>query len=184
MIDKSLRSCSLNGRRRPNRSPAVTSPPPGRRRREVTVELNSGIPLPCFWEQRLDIRTGQMHYRNWRSGETTKIDPRFCNTNNNSSSSSSSEETASSNNDSSSEDNINQYFNSDISSENSSSFSSSSVSSSSSYTSQVNVPEGPEPQVLILAGCQHCYLYLMVPKNNLSCPQCSRLLLDLSGRTA
>ncbi|ONK77878.1 uncharacterized protein A4U43_C02F11750 [Asparagus officinalis] len=173
MIAKSLRNCSLSGRSRGGRSPAVRSPPPQRRSGEVTVELNSEVALPYHWEQCLDMRTGEIYYRNWTTGKTTTTDPRHAALDYRSSSSD--DDSSDDGDESSNEGERDNYFSSGDSSTTSSS---SSSASSAAYAP----PEVTSGQVLVAAGCKYCFMYFMVPKQDPDCPKCGRVLLHL-GRS-
>ncbi|WOL12869.1 hypothetical protein Cni_G21637 [Canna indica] len=198
MIAASLRSCSL-GRRGGAASPLSMSTPPSvvseednlsevsdESTGEVTVELNSDTALPYCWEQRLDIRTGEVYYINWETGKRTTKDPR------NASATSTAIAAAATYSSS-------YQFGKDISSSDvdscsgvggSDDYESSTDTGNSSCLSSLSAasspPEiAPEPdgggggQILVAAGCRSCFMYFMVAKSVDACPKCSGGLLHL-----
>jgi hypothetical protein len=79
-LERLLQNCSLN-HEIGHRTSAVTVNG-GEERSEddtpsdTTLELNSHISLPHYWEQCLDLKTGEIYYINWRNGMKAKGDPR------------------------------------------------------------------------------------------------------------
>ncbi|EPS59309.1 hypothetical protein M569_15500 [Genlisea aurea] len=158
-LERSLQNCSLTHHRRRSiagtatggDSPAMSSA------EEATLELNSEAALPFYWEQCLDLKTGELYFINWRTGIKAKEDPR-----------------------------IGYHYYSSSSSEDDSSCSYDSERGSSSESSPPcssssrlfpSVPAviseiGAGGNVLVVAGCKRCLMYYMVPKRIAVCPKC------------
>ncbi|XP_023514681.1 uncharacterized protein LOC111778908 isoform X2 [Cucurbita pepo subsp. pepo] len=125
----------------------------------TTLDLNSHISLPPFWEQCLDLKTGEVYYTNCRTGMRVKEDPRRAK-------------------DLYSEDDD------DDDDESSSDGDSEESCSSSSYGgSKQQYPRENEEEVLVVAGCKRCFMYFMVPKQVEGCPKCSSTRLVHFDRT-
>ncbi|XP_052187798.1 protein CURLY FLAG LEAF 1-like [Diospyros lotus] len=120
---------------------------------DVTLELNSQISLPYFWEQCLDLKTGEVYYINWKTGMKAKDDPRT----------------------------LADQLNDEIYSEDESSYDSEESSLESSPTSSRNQQYHhhieQKDHVLVVAGCKSCLMYFMVPKQVGVCPKCCGQLL-------
>ncbi|KAG7025226.1 hypothetical protein SDJN02_11721 [Cucurbita argyrosperma subsp. argyrosperma] len=130
----------------------------------TTLDLNSHISLPSFWEQCLHLKfpsvfqTGEVYYTNCRTGMRVKEDPRRAK-------------------DLYSEDD-------DDDDESSSDEGSEESCSSSSYAgSGQQYPRENEEEVLVVAGCKRCFMYFMVPKQVEGCPKCSSSRLVHFDRT-
>ncbi|GFZ21079.1 hypothetical protein Acr_29g0002410 [Actinidia rufa] len=160
-LERSLQNCSLNQTTTSGRGGASSSDLTENRRShdssDATLELNSQISLPYHWEQCLDLKTGEIYYINWRTGMKATEDPRTmgeC------------------------------YFEDDDSSydsDGSSSESSPSSSRDQSYHPHQNHEESDDlnnDHVLVVAGCQTCLMYFMVPKQVGVCPKCHGQLLN------
>ncbi|CAI9785043.1 unnamed protein product [Fraxinus pennsylvanica] len=120
-----------------------------------TIELNSEIPLPEYWEQFLDLQTGKMYYKNWNTGIKVTEDPRttavYCG---------------------------NLYSEDDSRSYDSDGSSSESCASSSTERWSHNGDRFMEEfNVLVAVGCKSCLMYYMVPKLRKDCPRCRGPLL-------
>ncbi|XP_023644888.1 uncharacterized protein LOC111832502 [Capsella rubella] len=127
------------------------------------LELNSHFSVPSHLEQCLDLKTGEIYYRNWNNGMRVKEDdPRKLARNNN-------------NADQFSGDSYGTMF----SSEEASSYYESEESSSESSPSsrKCRKDEEEEEDVLVVAGCKACFMYYMVPKLLKDCPKCATQLL-------
>ncbi|KAG0495161.1 hypothetical protein HPP92_006155 [Vanilla planifolia] len=180
-ISASLRNCSLGGRRETKTQHRQVAPPPERLRRRrpleddasdyagITVDLNSEVPLPCYWEQCLDMRTGEFYYVNRADGTRTTEDPRLASTSRRDCCSSSEQENSNDDDDEESEqdgessaDNDANYEDEDI------------YATSSCYFSVGG------DDVLVAAGCKSCFIYIMVPRRVAACPNCGGGLLHLS----
>ncbi|XP_074592399.1 protein CURLY FLAG LEAF 1-like [Curcuma longa] len=191
-IAASLRSCSL-GEHRPTPSPPTSIPDASAGR--ITVELNSEIPLPFCWEQRLDIQTGEIHYINWETGERTTADPRSAATASTYSSSyyytdgdeasgtgsgkEGCEEEEDDDNgiaDTADPDEDEAYGTGsgiDTSDEEEDDYSTAGSSDPSST--------GDDRRTLVAAGCSGCFMYLMVPKGTPACSKCGAALIHLGN---
>ncbi|GLT48049.1 hypothetical protein SLA2020_216960 [Shorea laevis] len=170
-LERSLQKCSLNRQRSRGgengirRSPSSSSSssddnnlPNGVS--ETTLELNSHLSLPCYWEQCLDLKTGEIYYINWRNGMRAKEDPRTT-------------EEYSGDFYSEDEDDETSYV-----SEESSSESSPSRDRDRHYSDGRWVEKEKEKEnVLVVAGCKSCFMYFMVPKRVEDCPKCTGQLL-------
>ncbi|KAL2547243.1 Uncharacterized protein Fot_16476 [Forsythia ovata] len=123
----------------------------------MTIELNSEIPLPDYWEQFLDLQTGEQYYINWKTGIKVTEDPRT---------------TAAYGGDFFSEDDSRSYDSEGPSSE----FSPSSSTEQWSHNQDRHMDDF---NVLVVAGCKRCLMYYMVPKLLEDCPKCcANVLLD------
>ncbi|CAN7006790.1 hypothetical protein IGI04_010322 [Brassica rapa subsp. trilocularis] len=162
-LEKSMQNISLKDRRRRVGRSAATMeerinehiPPISDR----TLELNSHLSLPCHWEQCLDLKTGEIYYINWKNGMRVKEDPRKVMMN---------------------EDNDSgESYGTLCSEEDSSYYDSEESSSESSPSSRENhkEEEDQEEDVLVVAGCNACFMYFMVPKIVEDCPKCAAQLL-------
>ncbi|XP_022953156.1 uncharacterized protein LOC111455780 [Cucurbita moschata] len=121
---------------------------------DTTLELNSHISLPPFWEQCLDLKTGEVYYRNCRTGMRVTEDPRTAEAH--------------------SRDLYSEDDDENDADESSSDDGSEESCSSSSYgASRQQYPPGKEEDVLVVAGCKRCFMYFMVPKQVEDCPKCS-----------
>ncbi|KAL3500977.1 hypothetical protein ACH5RR_035426 [Cinchona calisaya] len=134
-----------------------------------TLELNSEIRLPYYWEQCLDLNTGEVSYINWRTGMKSQEDPRtnpemnmnvggllIC-----------------------SEDGSYESEEGSSTEEAAPSTSSSTTRGEQYWQLDNNSPLLPQPQqvVLVVAGCQNCFMYFMLPKQVQDCPKCFGQLL-------
>ncbi|KAG6519958.1 uncharacterized protein LOC122053506 [Zingiber officinale] len=140
---------------------------------EITLDLNSDSALPCHWEQRLDMRTGEIYYINWKTGIKATADLRPSTSAAAAPAYSSSDEEATSD----------EYS------------CVSCIGSGASYdeddddhsddSSSVSSASPPPPaHVLVAAGCKGCFMYFMVPKHADACPKCGGgglLHLGLNG---
>ncbi|XP_052204244.1 protein CURLY FLAG LEAF 1-like [Diospyros lotus] len=117
---------------------------------DATLELNSHISLPYHWEQCLDLKTGEIYYINWRSGMSAKERPPAM---------------------------AELYLSEDDSSYDSEGSSSVPAPESESKSGNQQHNEQQERQVLVVAGCKRCLMYLMVPKQLGDCPKCCGRLL-------
>ncbi|CAN0929167.1 Protein CURLY FLAG LEAF 1 [Linum grandiflorum] len=140
---------------------------------DSTVELNSHVSLPYQWEQCLDLKTGEIYYQNWRNGMRANQDPRLAVQDylmdrndyyynyysDDDSSSYDSEGSSSESSPCSSRDHYNNNNN-----------------SNSSISSMIKIGGDGEgvnnEDVLVVAGCKRCLMYLMLPKKVENCPQC------------
>ncbi|CAN6872702.1 unnamed protein product [Brassica oleracea] len=122
---------------------------------DITLELNSHIPVPYHLEQCLDLKTGDV---NRNSGMRVKKDPRKL--------------VSSSYADQFSGDSTVTVF-----SEEGSSYYESEESSSESSR------EIYKEEVLVVAGCKACFMYVMVPKLLTDCPKCEAQLLHFWSTT-
>ncbi|WOL02555.1 hypothetical protein Cni_G11274 [Canna indica] len=193
MIAAFLRSCTLEGGRRGNRSP--TRPPHLAEASDesaggITVDLNSDTALPYHWEQCLDMRTGEIYYINWETGVRTTDDPRTT-------AAAVSDDVSSAypssiyydDGDGDVDGASDEYSCSRVGSgdddydeedEDDDTADSSSVSSAASPTnSSTEDHSASGSQVLVAAGCKACFMYFMVPKRVDACPKCGGTLLHL-----
>ncbi|KGN46421.1 uncharacterized protein LOC101221916 [Cucumis sativus] len=121
---------------------------------DTILELNSHISLPPFWEQCLDLKTGEVYYRNCRTGMKVKEDPRTAVAH--------------------SRDLYLEDDDGEDGDESSSDGGSEESCSSSSYGgSRQQYPAENVEDVLVVAGCKRCFMYFMVPKQVEDCPKCS-----------
>ncbi|KAJ1696918.1 hypothetical protein LUZ63_005430 [Rhynchospora breviuscula] len=229
MIASSLRNCSLNYQNNPA-SPSSSSsstsssssyqpdstaapPPPTRSLTgDLTVELNSDVALPFYWEQCLDIRSGQVYYINWEDGTRTSVDPRTREPAIHFYASSSDDEDPETDPEDEEEEveseaalEVQETYNCDSSSDTDSC---SGVNTESSYTSNMSSSHSsfsPTESsssggfgalsgasnsctvngggaVLVAAGCKACFMYFMVPKHVNVCPKCGGAGLLHLGR--
>ncbi|MQM16682.1 hypothetical protein Taro_049640 [Colocasia esculenta] len=196
MIAASLRSCSIGGGAAPS---AAASPFPARGRGpagglgaaaaeapvegDITVELNSDVALPYDWEQCLNLKTGQIYYRNRSTGEKSMEDPRkFVYLSEEDEDDDDGDEaddeddgSESDEGDDSSEDGEDDTGDSDEFGNCSSAFSSSSSASSRDTIEWGGTGRGPgvgAGSVLVAAGCRVCMMYVMIPKKVERCPRC------------
>ncbi|CAD5177432.1 unnamed protein product [Musa acuminata subsp. malaccensis] len=141
---------------------------------EVMVELNSDTALPYRWEQRLDMRTGEVYYINLETGTKTRKDPRTAviAAATYSSSYISGKEISSSD-DSCSRVGGSEDYESSVDTANSC------LSSLSSSSPPDTVADPGGAQILVAAGCRSCFMYFMVPKSVDACPKCGGGLLHL-----
>ncbi|KAI3947503.1 hypothetical protein MKX01_017067 [Papaver californicum] len=121
------------------------------------IQLNSDIPLPSEWQQCLDLKTGEVYYRNEETGKKSIKDPRksvtkFWGRNDYSEEE---EEENSSDSEQGSQSPI--------------------PSSSTSPSTKRN--DNRRDQVLVVAGCKSCLMYFMLPKYVVDCPKCSGIIL-------
>ncbi|XP_027154102.1 uncharacterized protein LOC113753999 [Coffea eugenioides] len=157
------------------------------------LELHSDIRLPYYWEQCLDLKSGEVYYINWRTGMKSQEDPRtnpeMQHVRNGGLGLSWSEE----------EDEDGSWYESEGSSTEESSpstssrqqqcrrrYSNSNSNSSPSgatprhrhrhLTAETNIHHD-KPQVLVVAGCKSCFMYFMLPKQVQDCPKCFGQLL-------
>ncbi|KAI3896516.1 hypothetical protein MKX03_036364 [Papaver bracteatum] len=155
-LEHSLQNLSLRNRAGKSRITS-TSDDDTMKEEDVTdfnagIELNSDIPLPLKWEQCLDLKTGEVYYKNKETGKKSRRDPRkaitkFCGRND--------------------------YL---VKEENSSDCEQRSQSPSpSSSTAKRN--DSRRDQVLVVAGCKSCMMYFMLPKHVVDCPKCSGIIL-------
>ncbi|KAI3944906.1 hypothetical protein MKW92_041136 [Papaver armeniacum] len=114
------------------------------------IELNSDIPLPLKWEQCLDLKAGDVYYRNKETGKKSRRDPRKAITK---------------------FGGRNDYL---VKEENSSDSEQRSQSPSSSKAFR---NDSRRDQVLVVAGCKSCMMYFMLPKYVVDCPKCSGIIL-------
>ncbi|KAL2519750.1 WW/Rsp5/WWP [Abeliophyllum distichum] len=121
----------------------------------MTIELNSEIPLPDYWEQFLDLQTGEQYYINWKTGIKVTEDPRT---------------TTAYGGDFYSEDDSGSY-------DSEGSLSEISPSSSTEQWSHNQDRHMDDFNVLVVAGCKRCLMYYMVPKLLEDCPKCCGQLL-------
>ncbi|XP_010478160.1 PREDICTED: uncharacterized protein LOC104757141 [Camelina sativa] len=127
------------------------------------LDLNSHFSVPSHLEQCLDLKTGEVYYRNWNDGMRVKEED--------------SRKLASSNNvDQSSGESYGTVFSSEEGSSYYESQESSSESSPSSRKYRKD-DEEEEEDVLVVAGCKACFMYYMVPKLSKDCPKCATQLL-------
>ncbi|RZC43404.1 hypothetical protein C5167_036353 [Papaver somniferum] len=118
------------------------------------IELNSDIPLPLKWEQCLDLKTGEVYYRNKETGKKSRRDPRKAITKFRC---------------------RNDYL---VKEENSSDSEQRSQSPSpSTSSSKAKRNDTRRDQVLVVAGCKSCMMYFMLPKYVVDCPKCSGIIL-------
>ncbi|RWV84403.1 hypothetical protein GW17_00053882 [Ensete ventricosum] len=108
--------------------------------------------LPYQWEQRLDMRTGEVYYINLETGTKTSKDPRTA--------------VVSAVTYSSSYITVKEISSSDD-------------SCSRVGGSDTVADPGESAQVLVAAGCRSCFMYFMVPKSVDACPKCGGGLLHL-----
>ncbi|WOK97490.1 hypothetical protein Cni_G06198 [Canna indica] len=177
-IAASLRRCSLGGEGgggghsppRPPRAPHLAEASDDSYGR-ITVDLNSETTIPYHWEQHLDIRTGEIYYINWETGERTTKDPRTaCTT---ASTYSSSEDKSDVGHSCSRAGSSGDESDDDEDVDNDSDTSDFSGPS----TSWRRPASGGE--TLVTAGCKACFTYFMVPTRVRACPNCGRPLLHL-----
>ncbi|RRT49221.1 hypothetical protein BHE74_00017759 [Ensete ventricosum] len=170
MIAASLRSCSIGRSGRAHLLEASDESAG-----EVTVELNSDAMLPYQWEQRLDMRTGEVYYINLETGTKTSKDPRTAVVSAVTYSSSYiTVKEISSSDDSCSRVGGSDDYESSVDTANSC------LSSLSSSSPPDTVADpGESAQVLVAAGCRSCFMYFMVPKSVDACPKCGGGLLHL-----
>ncbi|RZC93476.1 hypothetical protein C5167_007287 [Papaver somniferum] len=116
------------------------------------IELNSDIPLPLKWEQCLDLKTGEVYYRNKETGKKSRRDPRKAITKFRG---------------------RNDYL---VKEENSSDSEQRSPSPSTS-SSKAKRNDTRRDQVLVVAGCKSCMMYFMLPKYVVDCPKCCGIIL-------
>lgn len=160
-----------------------------------TLELHSDIRLPYYWEQCLDLKSGEVYYINWRTGMKSQEDPRTT---------PGMQHVMNGGLSWSEEDEDDGWYESEGSSTEESSPSTSSGrrqqqcrhhsnSSSSPATitprhhtpttaTETNIhhhkPQQPQPPpVLVVAGCKSCFMYFMLPKQVQDCPKCFGQLL-------
>ncbi|KAL1550491.1 hypothetical protein AAHA92_18446 [Salvia divinorum] len=159
-IERSLQNCSLNhqlgtssgGAARSQDLPAAE-----------TLELNSEGVLPLYWEQCLDLKTGEIYYINWRTGMKATEDPRTA----------------------SAVDYGGEFYSEDSSSYDSDGWSSESSPASSSREqwsgkkNEEDCCDEEQRNVVVVAGCKGCLRYYMVPKHRQICPKCCAQLLHL-----
>ncbi|RAL53375.1 hypothetical protein DM860_007047 [Cuscuta australis] len=180
-LERSFQNCSLNCRRRDSgcaaggpaaalgRPPSISHPPPPPPANtypaagDATLELNSQISMPYHWEQCLDLETGEVYYINWRTGKRVKEDPRITGEEEE-------EEEEDYEEDDDDEDDVSDG-------ESGSSSSSSEESAILKDAHRLGRPENSTAAVLVVAGCQSCLMYFMVPKEVKSCPKCFGQLL-------
>lgn len=149
------------------------------------LELHSDIRLPYYWEQCLDLKSGEVYYINWRTGMKSQEDPRtnpemqdvmrgglglswsegdeddsWCE-----SEGSSTEESSPST--SSRQQQCRRYSNSN----------SSPVTITPRHRAAETNIHHDKPQVLVVAGCKSCFMYFMLPKQVQDCPKCFGQLL-------
>ncbi|XP_023004851.1 small acidic protein-like isoform X2 [Cucurbita maxima] len=160
-LEHSFRTFSLN-HRLASSSPSFLDHEQPHHQLHTTLDLNSHISLPPFWEQCLDLKTGEVYYRNCRTGMRVKEDPRRAK-------------------DLYSEDDDDDDDDDDESS--SDGGSEESCSSSSYAGSRQQYPRENEEEVLVVAGCKRCFMYFMVPKQVEGCPKCSSSRLVHFDRT-
>ncbi|KAL0897108.1 hypothetical protein Bca101_081069 [Brassica carinata] len=184
-ITKSLENISLNDRRRRRRagdgfgrSSLRTEESSNEHIHPIsdrTLELNSHLSLPSYWEQCLDLKTGEIYYINWKNGMRVKEDPRKVMMN--------------------SDNDSGESYGNLFSEEDSSYYDSEESSSASSPSSNENQKEDEDEDeddedeeeenededevedVLVVAGCKACFMYFMVPKLVGDCPKCAAQLL-------
>ncbi|KAG0493048.1 hypothetical protein HPP92_006446 [Vanilla planifolia] len=205
-ISASLRNCSLGGRRETKTQHRQVAPPPERLRRRrpleddasdyagITVDLNSEVPLPCYWEQCLDMRiffacvaqisplfmlkhspksslsqTGEFYYVNRADGTRTTEDPRLASTSRRDCCSSSEQENSNDDDDEESEQD------GESSADNDANYEDEDIYATSSCYFSVGGDD-----VLVAAGCKSCFIYIMVPRRVAACPNCGGGLLHLS----
>ncbi|KAG6483420.1 uncharacterized protein LOC122017448 [Zingiber officinale] len=177
-IAASLRSCSL-GRADRIPSPPPPPPPPGK----ITVDLNSEIPLPYHWEQRLDMQTGEIYYINWETGVRTILDPRSAGTSTYSSSYYYSDEDEVSGTRSgrggSDEEEEEDGYGETVDSEEDEAFGTGSSRNGCDDEEEEADSSGDDGETLIAAGCNACFIYLMVPKGAPACLKCGGALIHL-----
>ncbi|MCL7025034.1 hypothetical protein MKW94_022350 [Papaver nudicaule] len=118
------------------------------------IELNSDIPLPSKWQQCLDLKTGEVYYRNEETGKKSRKDPRKAIT-----------KLWGGNYKSEEQEEEEDSYDSEQGSQ-----SPSSSTSSSTATKRCD-------QVLVVAGCKSCLMYFMLPKYVVDCPKCSGIIL-------
>ncbi|KAJ7957501.1 ATP-dependent RNA helicase [Quillaja saponaria] len=137
---------------------------------DTGLDINSHISLPYYWEQCLDLKTGEIYYINWRNGMKVKEDPRS---------------TADYKGDYYSEDGESSYDSEAESSSESSPCLSRDKGGVYQYQQhhQVENEIQKNENVLVVAGCKSCLMYFMVPKQVQDCPKCTGqlLLFDRSG---
>ncbi|XP_022882275.1 uncharacterized protein LOC111399241 [Olea europaea var. sylvestris] len=113
-----------------------------------TIELKSEIPLPEYWEQFLDMQTGEIYYKNRKTGIKVTEDPRTT----------------------AAEDDRGSYDRQGSSSE-------STASSSTDRWSHKGDRFVDEFTIFVAVGCKECLMYYMVPKLSKDCPRCHGPLL-------
>ncbi|EPS66475.1 hypothetical protein M569_08302 [Genlisea aurea] len=114
---------------------------------DPALELNSEVAVPFYWEQCLDLKTGEVYFVNWITGAKAKDYPRFVEP-------------------SSSEDDSSWYDGSD-----GSSFSDSS-STDEPGEEEEEAAAADFDDVLVVVGCKACLMYYMVPRKVDICPKC------------
>ncbi|KAG2320746.1 hypothetical protein Bca4012_056218 [Brassica carinata] len=119
-----------------------------------TLELNSHVSVPYHLEQCLDLETGEVYYTNRNSGMRVKELPRKAVSSNNA-------------------DQFSGDSDVTLFSEEDSSYCESEESSSESSRENIH----KEEEVLVVAGCKACFMYLMVPELLKDCPKCAAQLL-------
>ncbi|KAI3696417.1 hypothetical protein L1987_79431 [Smallanthus sonchifolius] len=162
-LERSLQSFSLNHR---STTTAAAAGEESTNSSDATLELDSNITLPYYWEQCLDLKTGEMYYINWRTGMKSKEDPRFSGY-------------FYSDEEEEDDDEESSYADSESSS------AESSPAASSSEKQKENDEDEDEDEgesrvgghVLVVAGCKGCFMYFMVPKQVEDCPKCCGQLL-------
>ncbi|KAI3907902.1 hypothetical protein MKX01_040086 [Papaver californicum] len=123
---------------------------------DAGIELNSDIPLPLKWEQCLDLKTGEVYYRNEETGKKSRKDPRKA---------------------------IakiwgrNYYSEEEEENSSDSEQGSQSPIPSSSTSPSTKRNDNRHDQVLVVAGCKSCLMYFMLPKYLVDCPKCSGIIL-------
>ncbi|KAJ7945598.1 ATP-dependent RNA helicase [Quillaja saponaria] len=173
-LERSFQNCSLNHRSREgssSRSGTVTIGSSSNSddhipNSDTALELNSHISLPYYWEQCLDLKTGEIYYINWRNGMKAKEDPRTT------------------------PDYSCDYYSEDGGSSSHDSGAESSSESSPCWSREGHYEQQPEEEeeveheirqenqnVLVVAGCKSCFMYFMVPKEVQDCPKCTGQLL-------
>ncbi|KAL1218715.1 Protein CURLY FLAG LEAF 2 [Cardamine amara subsp. amara] len=152
-LERSMQNCSLSNRRR-SVGDELGMTDEHIPLSDTFLDLNSHISIPSHLEKCLDLKTGEVYYRNWNNGMKVKEDPRKSN-------------------------NVDQFsgesYGSVFSEENSSYYETEESSTESSPSSRENRKE--EEDVLVVAGCKACFMYFMVPKLLESCPKCASQLL-------
>ncbi|KAK9060152.1 hypothetical protein SSX86_020856 [Deinandra increscens subsp. villosa] len=166
---------------------------------DATLELNSNITLPYHWEQCLDLKTGEIHYINWKTGMKSTEDPRSVNGGFNGYFYSDDYDYEEEGDDYEEEGDDyeeegdgeeSSYAESESSSVESSPAVSSSEKQKEEYDDNDDEDENEDEDedkdegesragghVLVVAGCKGCFMYFMVPKQVGDCPKCCGQLL-------
>ncbi|KAK6930759.1 hypothetical protein RJ641_002552 [Dillenia turbinata] len=132
---------------------------------QKTVELNSEIPLPYFWEQCLDLKTGETYFINWKTGMKLNEDPRLMRPDQ-------------------LVDDFDYSEGEDSSCDSEESSPESSPASGQQLCSLLDYDEcssNNKGSVLVVKGCKRCFMYYMISKQATQCPKCSGQLLHFDA---